>query len=101
MKKVLLLSILLITSGMVAQGNQKEVVLSAKVSKLIEQIKKNEFFSFIENPPTKMFEIYDCNGSVDHYKVKGVDYSIEFNNNNVIVAYQGNKYFLTMVNKDF
>ena len=48
-----------------------------------------------------MIETLDCNGAVDFYTVKGTDYSIDFDANNVVIYHEGNKYYLTMVNNDF
>lgn len=104
MKKLLLIALLVITCTGTAQSNrstQKEVDISVKFQNWINLIKKNELFSFIGNPPEKMYELYDCNGAVDYYNIKGPDYSIEFRSNNVIVSHEGNKYYLTMVNNDF
>lgn len=104
MKKLLLITLLVITCTGTAQSNQsnqKQVDLSGKFQNWINLVKKNEFFSFIGNPPEKMFEVYDCNGAVDYYNIKGTDYSIEFRSNNIIVFHEGNKYYLTMVNNDF
>lgn len=104
MKKILLIALLMITCAGTAQSsqsNQKQVDLSAKFQNWINQIKKNDFFNFIGNPPEKMIENFDCTGTVDFYTVKGTDYSIEFDSNNVVIYHEGNKYYLTMVNNDF
>jgi hypothetical protein len=104
MKKLLLLTLLIITCTGTAQSNiskQKEVDISIKFQNWINSFKKNEFFSFIGNPPEKMFEVYDCNGVVEYYNVKAKDYSIEFRSNNIVISHEGTKYYLTMVNNDF
>ena len=101
MKKLLLLTFLVLTFSAPAQSTQKQIDLSIKIHKWIDLIKENDFFNFIGNPPEKMFEIYNCDGSVDYYNVKGVDYSIEFHSNNVVICHEGNKFFLTMINNDF
>ena len=104
MKKILLLTLVALTCSLNAQGNvnnQKQVDLSVKIQNWINSIKKNELFSFIGTPPEKMFEIYDCNGAVEYYNVKGTDYSIEVRGNNIVVNHEGNKFYLTMITNDF
>lgn len=104
MKKFLLLTFIALTYSLNAQGNvntQKQVDLSVKILNWINTIKKNDFFSFIGNPPEKMFEIYDCNGAVEYYNIKGTDYTIEVRANTITINHEGNKFYLTMVNNDF
>lgn len=104
MKKLLLLMLLIITCTGTAQSNvskQKEIDISVKFQNWINMIKKNEFFNFIGNPPEKMIEVYDCNGAVDYYNIKGTNYSVEFKGNNVVIFHEGNKFYLTMINNDF
>ena len=96
--------LLVITCTGTAQSNlskQKEVDISVKLQNWMNAIKKNEFFSFIETTPKKMIEVYDCNGGVDYYNIKGTNYTVEFRANNIIVFHEGNKFYLTMINNDF
>ena len=100
MKKLLLIITILITLTSVAQSTQKQVEISKKFKVMVKKIKSNNYFDFIAEPQ-KMTEIYDCNGSLEYYKINGENYFIKIDqDDNISIFYNNGEYHFNFVDND-
>ncbi|MDV6167065.1 hypothetical protein R1T16_01425 [Flavobacterium sp. DG1-102-2] len=100
MKKIFLFIAILVTINVNSQTTQKQVEISKKILTIVNKIKANDYFNFIASPD-KMFEIYDCKGTLDSYKVNGENYFIKIDtDNNIVVYFNNGQYHFNLVDND-